>query len=199
MHRSTVSACMWCCGLHAAIRKIHAVTRYKHTHNQKKHAAIRKIHAVTRYKHKHNQKKQHIVHPHHEETNVSYTERASANCSDSPSLALDFYMERKKGKICIVRRALTPMGPMPGPPPPCGMQNVLCRFRWHTSAPMRPGDVRPTCTMSMGQTVHVILRQRTIGLAENTGVTSICMPNNTASAAFHGIHQLHPADVTPQT
>ena len=42
-------------------------------------------------------------------------------------------------------RALTPMGPMPGPPPPCGMQNVLCRFRWHTSAPMRPGDVRPTC------------------------------------------------------
>jgi hypothetical protein len=47
-----------------------------------------------------------------------------------------------KGARC----AFTPIGPMPGPPPPCGMQNVLCRFRWHTSAPMWPGDVRPTCS-----------------------------------------------------
>ena len=23
----------------------------------------------------------------------------------------------------------TAIGPMPGPPPPCGMQNVLCRLR----------------------------------------------------------------------
>jgi hypothetical protein len=38
-----------------------------------------------------------------------------------------------------------PMGPMPGPPPPWGMQKVLCRLRWHTSAPMWPGLVRPTC------------------------------------------------------
>jgi len=29
--------------------------------------------------------------------------------------------------------------PMPGPPPPCGMQKVLCKFKWHTSAPMSPG------------------------------------------------------------
>ena len=28
----------------------------------------------------------------------------------------------------------------PGPPPPCGMQNVLCR-RWQTSAPIVAGDV----------------------------------------------------------
>ena len=47
---------------------------------------------------------------------------------------------RKDARCC-----LTPMGPMPGPPPPWGMQKVLCRFRWHTSAPMCPGDVRPTC------------------------------------------------------
>jgi hypothetical protein len=46
-----------------------------------------------------------------------------------------------KGARC----ALMPMGPMPGPPPPCGMQKVLCRFKWHTSAPMWPGLVRPTC------------------------------------------------------
>lgn len=45
-----------------------------------------------------------------------------------------------KGAKC----ALMPIGPMPGPPPPCGMQKVLCRFKWHTSAPMWPGLVRPT-------------------------------------------------------
>jgi hypothetical protein len=39
----------------------------------------------------------------------------------------------------------TPIGPMPGPPPPCGMQNVLWRLRWQTSAPIKPGLVRPTC------------------------------------------------------
>lgn len=36
------------------------------------------------------------------------------------------------------------MGPRPGPPPPCGMLKVLWRFRWHTSAPMMPGLVRPS-------------------------------------------------------
>jgi hypothetical protein len=30
----------------------------------------------------------------------------------------------------------TPIGPIPGPPPPCGMQNVLCRLRCETSAPI---------------------------------------------------------------
>ena len=44
------------------------------------------------------------------------------------------------------RWAPTPMGPMPGPPPPWGMQKVLCRFRWHTSAPIWPGEVSPTCS-----------------------------------------------------
>ena len=38
------------------------------------------------------------------------------------------------------RCAATPIGPMPGPPPPCGMLNVLCRFRWQTSAPIAPGS-----------------------------------------------------------
>src|SRR3989441_5968880 len=40
------------------------------------------------------------------------------------------------------RCSATPIGPMPGPPPPCGMQKVLCRLRWHTSAPMSPGRQR---------------------------------------------------------
>ena len=39
----------------------------------------------------------------------------------------------------------TPIGPMPGPPPPCGIANVLCRFKWQTSAPIVAGLVRPTC------------------------------------------------------
>ncbi|MNV48149.1 hypothetical protein D3C71_1400420 [compost metagenome] len=34
------------------------------------------------------------------------------------------------------RWAFTPIGPMPGPPPPCGIQKVLCRLRCETSAPM---------------------------------------------------------------
>src|SRR6478609_267996 len=38
----------------------------------------------------------------------------------------------------------TAIGPMPGPPPPCGMQNVLWRFKWQTSAPTSPGRASPT-------------------------------------------------------
>ena len=43
----------------------------------------------------------------------------------------------------------TPIGPTPGPPPPCGMQNVLCKFRWHTSAPTSAGEVSPTCAFML--------------------------------------------------
>ena len=31
----------------------------------------------------------------------------------------------------------------PGPPPPCGVENVLCRFRCITSTPLSPGRVMP--------------------------------------------------------
>src|SRR3954467_2659722 len=41
----------------------------------------------------------------------------------------------------------TPIGPTPRPPPPWGMQNVLCRFRWETSAPKRPGRASPTMAL----------------------------------------------------
>ena len=37
----------------------------------------------------------------------------------------------RKGVKCF----FTPMGPIPGPPPPWGMQNVLWRFKWETSDP----------------------------------------------------------------
>ena len=35
-------------------------------------------------------------------------------------------------------------GPTPGPPPPCGMQKVLCRLRWLTSPPNSPSAASPT-------------------------------------------------------
>lgn len=41
-------------------------------------------------------------------------------------------------------RTHTPMGPMPGPPPPWGMQKVLWRFRCETSDPKSPGRQIPT-------------------------------------------------------
>ncbi len=50
----------------------------------------------------------------------------------------------------------TPIGPMPGPPPPCGMQKVLCRLRWQTSAPMSPGRHRPHLRVHV-RAVHVNL------------------------------------------
>ena len=42
------------------------------------------------------------------------------------------------------RSSTTHTGPTPGPPPPCGMQKVLCRFRWLTSPPNSPGAATPT-------------------------------------------------------
>src|SRR5215475_8245149 len=42
------------------------------------------------------------------------------------------------------RWARAATGPTPGPPPPWGMQKVLCRFRWLTSPPNRPGRATPT-------------------------------------------------------
>ena len=58
----------------------------------------------------------------------------------------------RNGARCLA----TPIGPIPGPPPPCGMQNVLCRLRWQTSAPMSPGPAEPDLRVHVGA-VHVDL------------------------------------------
>ena len=47
----------------------------------------------------------------------------------------------KNGARC----SATAIGPIPGPPPPWGIAKVLWRLRWHTSAPIDAGLVRPTC------------------------------------------------------
>ncbi|MNZ97941.1 hypothetical protein D3C78_1172070 [compost metagenome] len=60
-------------------------------------------------------------------------------CASGPSSSTTGWLATK-GARC----AFTPIGPMPGPPPPWGMQKVLCRLRCATSAPMSAGRVRPT-------------------------------------------------------
>src|SRR5262245_46904126 len=42
------------------------------------------------------------------------------------------------------RCSATPIGPMPGPPPPGGLLEVLCRFTWHASAPISAVRHSPT-------------------------------------------------------
>ena len=64
---------------------------------------------------------------------------ATAPMACSPPVAITGWPGRY-GTRC----GATPIGPMPGPPPPCGMQKVLCRLRWQTSAPSSAGRARPT-------------------------------------------------------
>ena len=45
-------------------------------------------------------------------------------------------------------------GPTPGPPPPCGMQKVLCRFRCETSQPYLPGLATPTSAFMFAPSVY---------------------------------------------
>src|ERR1044072_8145366 len=55
------------------------------------------------------------------------------------------------------RCAATPIGPMPGPPPPCGMLKVLCRLMWQTSAPIAAGLGKPTLAESVwGGDLHQV-------------------------------------------
>src|SRR5450756_108596 len=52
------------------------------------------------------------------------------------------------------RSATTQTGPTPGPPPPCGMQKVLCRFRWLTSPPNWPGAATPTIAFMLAPSTY---------------------------------------------
>ena len=54
------------------------------------------------------------------------------------------------------RWARAATGPTPGPPPPWGMQNVLCRLRWLTSPPNQPGAGHADQGVQVGA-VHVDL------------------------------------------
>ena len=52
------------------------------------------------------------------------------------------------------RCARTATGPTPGPPPPCGMQNVLCRFRCDTSAPKAGRVATPTSALRFAPSMY---------------------------------------------
>src|ERR1700735_2379684 len=52
------------------------------------------------------------------------------------------------------RWARAATGPTPGPPPPCGMQNVLCRFRCDTAAPNQPGRASPTSAFRLAPSTY---------------------------------------------
>src|SRR5690606_28707414 len=56
----------------------------------------------------------------------------------------------RKGARCD----LTAHGPTPGPPPPCGMQKVLCRLRWLTSEPHLPGLATPQSAFMLAPSVY---------------------------------------------
>src|SRR4051812_33473680 len=52
------------------------------------------------------------------------------------------------------RSSTTHTGPTPGPPPPCGMQKVLCRFKWLTSPPNSPGAATPTSAFMLAPSTY---------------------------------------------
>ena len=43
----------------------------------------------------------------------------------------------------------TTIGPAPGPPPPCGVLNVLCVLKWTMSKPMSPGRLTPSTALAL--------------------------------------------------
>ena len=56
----------------------------------------------------------------------------------------------RKGAKC----ERTATGPTPGPPPPCGMQKVLCRFKCETSDPNLPGLAVPTSAFMLAPSMY---------------------------------------------
>ena len=84
----------------------------------------------------------------------------STRCRTAPPTPAPIASARRAGR-CAMARAGTARdarrratGPTPGPPPPCGMQNVLCRFRCETSAPNSPGAARPTSAFRLAPSTY---------------------------------------------
>ena len=92
------------------------------------------------------------------------TPTRSAGCRPSPTAPPRSARRRSPGPASrlqrVVRqvrrqvRARRATGPTPGPPPPCGMQNVLCRLRCETSAPNSPGRASPTSALRLAPSTY---------------------------------------------
>ena len=68
------------------------------------------------------------ISPHHKAVCPTYgsNEGDPNGAADTgPILPFDCKLFGKCGFRCF----FTPIGPIPGPPPPCGMQKVLCKFK----------------------------------------------------------------------
>ena len=48
---------------------------------------------------------------------------------------------------------LQAIGPIPGPPPPWGIQNVLCKLIWQISGPNFPGLAIPTSAFKFAPSI----------------------------------------------
>ena len=49
----------------------------------------------------------------------------------------------------VLSAALAPFGPLPGPPPPCGVEKVLWRLMCIASMPRSPGLTLPTMALKL--------------------------------------------------
>src|SRR4249919_4379236 len=67
-----------------------------------------------------------------------------------PTVVFSAYFAGRNGARCD----FTAQGPTPGPPPPCGMQKVLCRLRCETSEPHLPGRATPTRAFMLAPSVY---------------------------------------------
>ena len=73
------------------------------------------------------------------------------------------------------------------------MLNVLCRFRWHTSAPIAAGLVRPTCAFMLAPSMYTwppcwcTMRHTSLIVSSNTpcvdGYVTISAPRSLACSA----------------
>ena len=68
------------------------------------------------------------------------------------------------------RMSRTAIGPPPGPPPPCGCENVLCRLMWTMSKPMSPGPRDP----ADGVQVRAVVVHERAGAVEDLARSPRC-------------------------
>ena len=66
-------------------------------------------------------------------------------------------------------------GPDPGPPPPCGVENVLCRFRCITSTPKSPGPHLAHQRIHVGA-IHI--KQRALGVQNVGDLVNLVLENS---------------------
>ena len=70
------------------------------------------------------------------------------------------------------RASVTATGPAPGPPPPCGVVNVLCRLKWTMSKPMSPG---PRLAHDRVEVGAVVVQERAVAVEQVRDVDDLLL------------------------